>query len=220
MNLPLLGLTFVACVLEWVVVLRQSRWHDLTKPLPMILLILWYSLSGGWSGQGLWFGLGLSASLLGDILLLRERTFLPGMGAFFLAHVFYIVGLWHGLPPQTGLAVLFFVLVAAAFGWLAWQARGEAWQRLTRSGMAVPVTAYALILSAMTFSALLTLARPDWNRQGALLLALGAVLFFLSDAILAWDRFLRPLRAPGTLMIPYLLGQVGIAVGAWLAFAG
>ncbi|WP_322509252.1 lysoplasmalogenase family protein, partial [Anaerolinea sp.] len=74
-------------------------------------------------------------------------------------------------------------------------------------------------LSAMTFSALLTLARPDWNPQGALLLALGAVLFFLSDAILAWDRFLRPLRAPEVLMIPYLLGQVGIAVGAWLTFA-
>lgn len=219
MNTWLLVLTFAACVLEWVVVLQKSRWHDFTKPLPMILLILWYSLSGGWTGQGVWFGLGLAASLLGDLLLLRERTFLPGMGAFFLAHVFYITGLWHGAPPQMGLAVLFLALVAVALGWLAWQARGEAWRRLKQAGMALPVTAYALILSAMTFSALLTLARPDWNPQGALLLALGAVLFFLSDAILAWDRFLRPLRAPGVLMIPYLLGQVGIAVGAWLAFA-
>jgi uncharacterized membrane protein YhhN len=62
--------------------------------------------------------------------------------------------------------------------------------------------------------------RLDWNAAAALLAALGAFLFFLSDILLAWDRFVTPVRN-GRLfnMILYHLGQLMLITGVLLQFA-
>lgn len=53
------------------------------------------------------------------------------------------------------------------------------------SALALPVAAYLLVISVMVVSAFGT---------GAVLAIVGASLFYLSDAILAWDRFVTTLN--------------------------
>ena len=83
----------------------------------------------------------------------------------------------------------------------------------------LPVMLYIIIISLMLFSAILTLLRPEWNFLSALFAALGALLFFLSDAFLGWDKFVSRLRHGNLLVIVnYHLGQTLIILGAALHY--
>ena len=54
------------------------------------------------------------------------------------------------------------------------------------------------------------LAWPD-----AALIALGAILFFTSDALLAWNRFVAPIaRGKMLVIVAYHLGQMLLILGA------
>ncbi len=66
----------------------------------------------------------------------------------------------------------------------------------------------------MAISAVSTLFRPDWERQTAAFVATGGLLFFFSDFMLAFDRFIRPV-SHGRLVvhITYHLGQFGLILG-------
>jgi uncharacterized membrane protein YhhN len=72
----------------------------------------------------------------------------------------------------------------------------------------------------MAFSALACLARPGWPPGAALLAAGGAVLFMVSDSVLAWNRFVRPVRQVDLVVLStYHLGQMCLIAGAagrWL----
>ena len=46
----------------------------------------------------------------------------------------------------------------------------------------------------MLLSALLTLAADTWQAGAAILVSAGALLFFLSDTLLAWNKFVTPFR--------------------------
>ncbi len=43
------------------------------------------------------------------------------------------------------------------------------------------------------WSTLVCLLRPEWPGSAAAMAAGGGVLFLLSDSLLAWDRFVRPI---------------------------
>jgi uncharacterized membrane protein YhhN len=76
----------------------------------------------------------------------------------------------------------------------------------THRDLLVPVIAYAVVISAMVVSAFGTAA--PWA-------VIGAGLFYVSDATLAWNRFLERLRwGPLVVMVTYHLGQFGLV--AWL----
>jgi uncharacterized membrane protein YhhN len=69
----------------------------------------------------------------------------------------------------------------------------------------------------MVYSALMTWTRPGWSIISAIVVSVGAVLFYASDSMLAWDRFLKPLpHARLWVMVTYHLGQIGIILGAML----
>jgi len=82
-----------------------------------------------------------------------------------------------------------------------------------------PVMLYGMIITLMLLSAMLTLFREEWKVLPALLAAVGAALFYLSDSFLAWDRFVSPVRNGRILnMITYHLGQIALIVGVALQF--
>jgi len=56
------------------------------------------------------------------------------------------------------------------------------------------VAVYAAVISLMLVSALATLFQPGWPTSEAAFVAIGATLFFCSDALLAWNRFVAPVR--------------------------
>jgi uncharacterized membrane protein YhhN len=216
-------LFFVAillAILNWVAL--EKGWKILvyiTKPATMLALIIWMVFEVGVSGALIFFTLGLIFSMIGDIcLMLPREQFIGGLVAFLLGHVCYIIGFNFETPPVTVVTMAMavgVVLIAVAVirplraGLLAKE----------QKALLQPVQVYAGVISVMLLSALVTLARPEWDKTAAILACLGAAFFFLSDTLLAWNKFVTPI-SKGSLkvMITYHLGQILIALGAATQF--
>jgi uncharacterized membrane protein YhhN len=192
----------------------------IAKPATLLFLILWTLRATAWQGEMLWFGLGLCFSLAGDVLLmLNARYFMIGVGAFLFAHIFYLVGFNQSAAPVSIGVMLIAILVGITTSRV---------YRLIKPGiMKVPrgkrfltaVMVYGITLTFMLLSALLTLYRPTWNLSSAIFAAGGAILFYLSDTVLAYDRFVRKLNhGQSYVHLTYHLGQIGIITGALLHF--
>jgi len=216
-------LFFVIAVINWGSVEYHWRRVELaSKPLALLVLLACFWELIGWQGGKLWFGLGLVFSLAGDTLLLwPKRFFLPGLIAFLIAHVFYIIGLNQDAIPLQFTSLLALVLAAAV---------GYSCHRTIRKGMRRkpenealrwPVLFYCLVITLMMLSAWLCILKPEWPPAAGWLAAIGATLFVVSDSLLAYGMFVRPLEHGELMvMITYHLGQVGILAGVLLRFSG
>jgi alkenylglycerophosphocholine hydrolase len=216
----LIFIAFGLAILNWVAVYKG--WKILiyiTKPGTMLALIAWMIFSVGVSGPLILFTLGLFFSMIGDIcLMLPREQFIAGLVAFLLGHVCYIIGFNFEAPPITvvtigmlvGVALIaFFVIRPLRAGLLA---KGQ-------KALLQPVQIYAVVISLMLLSALVTLVRPEWEKTAAAFACLGAALFYLSDTMIAWNRFVRPLSNERLkVMVTYHLGQILIALGAATQF--
>jgi len=220
-NIPLLILTFLTAFTHWITYARQWRIREyFAKPAVMILLLVWMVLSVGMRAQLMWFGLGLLLSLVGDVFLMIsvDRFFVPGLVAFLLAHVAYMVGLNDPLP-QASLSVLGIALI---LGLSALRVIRRIVQAIDEKGLSLlrlPVIIYANVITLMLLSALLTLYRPEWSTGAALLVSVGALLFYISDIVLAWNKFVNPIKNGRLYNIAlYHLGQITLIVGVVLQF--
>jgi len=211
-------LTFLCAAVEWLAVGKGWRKVEyFAKPGVMASLFGWLWLAGGLDGPLLWFGLAILLSMAGDVFLLfknEHRWFLFGLGAFLLAHIAYIAGL--NLPPAPlntltlGIALFVGMTVFPLIRRILKSLPQKGLRRLVE-----PVRYYAATISLMLFSALVTLFRADWLNTPAYLVSLGAVLFVTSDVILAWNKFVRPIRRGRlALMVTYHLGQILLVMGA------
>lgn len=204
---------------DWYAVLTgRQRLRGLTKPAVMLVLIAGFWLAGGWHGSGFWFGLGLVFSLAGDVLLLLPPGFfIGGLAAFLLAHVCYIVGLNDSPPPLRWevFAVLAILFGVDFFGYR--RLRRAIFARPKGHWLRYPIFGYVVVISLMVFSAALTLFRPEWPGSAAVLVCLGAILFYCSDLVLANDRFVAPIRYGRLIVIvTYHLAQAAIVTGVLL----
>ncbi len=131
-----------------------------------------------------------------------------------MAHVAYFIGL--NIPPApfnmltVGIAVMIILAALPLIRRILQSLKRKGLRRLVE-----PVRYYATIIALMFFSALMTLFRTDWASTPAYLVSAGATLFVASDLILAWNKFVRPIRRGRlALMITYHIGQVLLVVGA------
>lgn len=145
----------------------------------------------------------LVASLAGDVALMFDRGFLPGLVAFLVAHLVYLALFARGvgwLPDRIALAA------AATFGIVM---LAVLWRSLP-AGLHAPVTVYVLAISMMGAQAL-GRARACGDTASAMVAA-GAVLFIASDTLLALNRFMTPLPvAPLLVLSTYFIAQLLIA---------
>ncbi len=219
---PLFWLALAVAAIDWIA--SWQEWKQVryvSKPGALLLLIAWFTQVGRWEGPLVLFGLALVFSLAGDVLLmLPERFFLFGLGAFLTAHVFYLVGLnvsalpfrWESLAVVLVVGLVAVMMFRNVRRGLSRKAGGKA--------MLIPVLLYSLVISLMLISAMLNFWRPSWPAQAAAFAAGGAALFYISDSLLATNRFVAPIRAADFwVMLTYHLGQFGLAIGALLAFA-
>ena len=216
------GSILAASLLDWLAVAhRCQRVKYFTKPLVLTLLILWISLAGGWRFPLLLFTLGALFSLAGDIcLMLPGRLFLYGLFAFLIAHSLYIAGFIHdGLP-----ASLFFYLLIALTVLIA-----VIFTRKIRRGvnhtpgtghLKKAVTLYSVAVTGMFLSAFSTVFKHAWEPEASLLAALGGLFFYFSDSLLAYARFVVPIKSGRLLVrISYHLGQLFLLWGAVCHFS-
>ena len=150
--------------------------------------------------------IGFMLSALGDFLLdlPEDRGFVLGLAAFLSAHVAFIIAIFAYLPPLTALTTANWALaaatIAASVGFYLWIL-----PKLDK-GLKIPVGAYSIVIAIMGVVA--------FNTTSHLALKIGALLFILSDMVLAIAKFATPF--PGhkpTNWILYSSGQILLAVG-------
>lgn len=153
--------------------------------------------------------IGLLLSLGGDVALMfsDRRAFMVGLGLFLLAHVAYAVTFTrlNGFKGPDVFTAL--VLLAAGVGFYTLIRRGL-------GSMKLPVIGYMLVISLMVNRAMAALWAPAFRNVQAWMIMVGAVLFYISDIMLALNRFWRPWKYTRLSLAFYYGGQVLIALSA------
>lgn len=192
-------------------------WQLYTKPFLMPLLMLYMVTASREKKAVLNFTLGaLVFSWFGDVVLLYqdrgERYFMVGLVAFLIAHVIYIFtyrkARWakeeNGLLPTQRMRYVFILVLAGC---------GLIYVLLPVLGpLMLPVIIYAAVIVTMAIVAL--------NRFGYTTTAsfgwvfFGAILFMMSDSLLAVNKFLEEIPASGFwIMLTYIGAQLCIVYG-------
>jgi len=182
----------------------------------MVSLIIWLILQpdNGWL-IGWYFIVGQVFCLLGDILLtFPRRFFLFGLSSFLVGHLVYIFcfQLWN-----VELTSWFILLVLAVFSFgFVYIGRIVPYLKINRGTrrLTALVVIYSIILSLMLLSAISTLIQPHWPHSSSVLISVGAILFFASDCLLAYDRFVESYRFARFLVrSTYYMAQILMSVG-------
>jgi uncharacterized membrane protein YhhN len=213
----LLAVAAVAAVVDWVAVATTDpRLEYLAKPAVLVALVAAAAaipadridlVDRRW-----WFVAALVCCLVGDVLLMLPRElFIPGLAAFLVGHVLFIVGFLH--PPTdtpfsfspTGLVVA--VVVVAAVEAVPGTVLFRSLVHHHQAGLVVPVAGYVVAIVTMVVLAV---------NVGNPIAAVGAGLFLVSDTLLALNRFVRP-RPHGSLAVhvTYHLAQGLLVISLW-----
>ena len=210
--LPLVLLSALVAILAQSGLGVPSAFAFIAKPLTTILLIAFAWPRGRASSlPRRWVLIGLVFSLVGDIALLwPDQGFLIGLLSFLAAHLSY---LW-AFTRVRKLADWPWPFLAYAL--LAATILSQLWPGVP-AALRAPVVAYVICLSAMGAQA----AVLGWRARGTAdgrrgaLLALGGLLFVVSDALLASNKFAGPLPLASVwVLATYWAAQCCIA--SWL----
>jgi sterol desaturase/sphingolipid hydroxylase (fatty acid hydroxylase superfamily)/uncharacterized membrane protein YhhN len=145
----------------------------------------------------------LIASLAGDALLMRADLFVFGLAAFLVAHLIYIALIARDAAPRRswGASALVALYGVAMLVYL--------WPQID-AGLKAPVAAYVAAISTML--ALAISRALALQTRAAILVALGALAFVVSDSALALTLFAGGGEALKLLVLPtYWLAQALIS---------
>ncbi|MEZ8145020.1 lysoplasmalogenase [Enterovibrio norvegicus] len=179
---------------------KGPRWQFyLFKPLTIALMMLIAVFGGEPNGYTYLILAGLLFSLFGDVfLMLPKDRFIPGLLSFLVAHIIYSVAFWQSfegsmvwwLPSLIGAAsVIVFLLLLPNLG-----------------ALLIPVGIYITVIAQMAWG-----AGEFWMSAGTQPAAYafgGALLFMVSDTVLAFELFKGPFKASVLLvMTTYFCAQ-------------
>lgn len=193
-------------------ILEVAWLFTMTKPLIMASLLFFYSVSSGPEHRSNVLVVAIVFSLAGDVLLMKEEYFVLGLVAFLLSHLFYIFAYRQFVNEESDNALnglqrvrLAFPIILAGSGLVVilFPVLGD---------LKIPVMIYAAVLAFMVISALFRFGRT--NTASFWMVFTGAVLFMISDSILAINKFLTPISSSGLLiMSTYIAAQFFIIQG-------
>jgi uncharacterized membrane protein YhhN len=223
--IPFLLITLILLLRAEIRVPLDRRQVKIWKPLSTTLVILVCALSftrdcGEYdTTYTLLILVGLLFSMAGDVLLIFQssRAFLGGLVAFLLAHVVYIAAfIYLQSSLELGLNLAGEIVTALALALVGW----AVYRYFSVNGLGAmrgPVIVYLIVISVMVHRAIgVALVYAGGAAQPALMV-LGALLFYLSDAILAINRFRYGGYVPwGRIsnLSTYYAGQLLIALSA------
>lgn len=191
--------------------------HSFIKPLLMPVLILLVFSNSDHSNKG-WIIAGLFFSFVGDVLLLFDQNnalfFILGLAAFLITHICYIIWLLKIKSSQQSLISkqpwLAAIVVAYCVGlvYILYPGLGD---------LKMPVMIYAVVIGCMLLCSMHVFYKVGAAANGYLVA--GALLFVLSDSILAISKFLSPFFMSNVLiMLTYCAAQFFIVRG-YMAFS-
>ena len=189
----------MVAVVDWVAVGANNRPVEYVTKVGVMLGLIGFVVVVHPSSntERVLFLFALSLGLASDVFLMLPRDlFLPGLVAALVEHFFYIAGFRFRDFDLVWFAAAALVAILSVIAFLPPILRSL---RRSRPVLAMPVIAYVAVFVVMVASA--------GGTRSPVALA-GALLFFYSDAILAWNRFVRPIRYGRVVnLVPYHLGQ-------------
>ena len=203
----ILAVVGVAGVMAFLLTMERERYELRlgTKAVPLLCLLLW--LWPPREAYPRWVFAGLILSLIGDLLLeIGPEQFLPGLGAFLLAHVAYAAAYLSVTRTLRAARGLPFLALAVGASVLLWPGLG---------GLAWPVMAYIAVICTMTWRSTAMLGASGLEPRAQWAALAGALMFAASDLLLSIRLFVRPVPAGGyAVMLLYWAGQLCIALSA------
>jgi uncharacterized membrane protein YhhN len=177
-----------------------------TKPIIMISIMLFYFYQTK-NQRNFQDKLMLAAfffSMLGDTFLMfkGEQYFMFGLGSFLITHLFYIfIFRLNNLKTNTLSRIFFFTFSMIMLFIL---------KNYISSSFLIPIIIYMITITLMAITA----SERNTNPQSFRLVLIGAILFVLSDTLIAIDKFVVPIPFPTLLIMgTYVFAQYLIAVG-------
>jgi len=161
-------------------------------------------LSGG-------IALALLFSAAGDFLLsypYREDFFMYGLIAFLIGHISYLAAFF--IIAQSFHIVAFlivFTLSAFFYGFLI---------RSVDKALKIPVALYFVVISLMVTGAF-SLLGIDLSPMQKMIIPAASILFYLSDSILAYDKFVRKIKGADYIILTiYYAAQLLFGMSLYL----
>ncbi|MCV9929192.1 lysoplasmalogenase [Flavobacterium sp. LS1R49] len=191
--------------------LENIAWYLKGFLIPILWLAVYFSEN--FPSKKILLG-ALLFSWIGDVILLfadkAEIYFILGLVAFLISHVIYIILFNKQDKPKVkknknlynvGFVVIL-IYLALMLNIL-----------LPKLGdLQIPVIVYALTISTMLLSAFS--GYLIWAKPANSFILIGAIIFVLSDSILAMDKFYEPIyKSSFFIMLTYLVAQYLIVVG-------
>ncbi len=150
---------------------------------------------------------GLVLGLVGDVCLAlpSPAAFRAGLVAFLLGHLAYVWAFTHLVRPVYWINPGLVLLLGVGIG-IFW------WLRPKLGKLKGPVVAYIVVITLMLAGAWAVWLRSGLRPGLALVILLGALVFYLSDICVARDRFVKKEFLNRLLGLPlYYLGQFLLA---------
>lgn len=194
----------------------NSSMRFFSKPLILIGLILYFYRITKPIASTLLTKSILSAlifSWIGDILLMWSHLFVYGLGSFLMAHICYIIGFRLAQKSESKIHQVDFVrtfffnlpiyMVAAITFYLINPNLGN---------LKIPVIAYLIVIVSMVTTARERFKKCDPSSFWQVFI--GALLFFVSDGIIALSKFYKAFPESGVLIMgTYATAQLLIVMG-------
>lgn len=155
-------------------------------------------------GGLLLLAVALALSALGDFFLAlkdESRFFVPGLASFLVAHIVYVIAFLRHASVPSGAALAAFIVALAAASLLIVRIAPH----LGR--LRIPVFAYFAVIMTM-IAAALSIREASW------VLGAGAIVFALSDSLIAVRKFAAPFPfVHEAVWITYIAAQYMIVAG-------
>lgn len=183
--------------------------------MPLLMMHVWTNRKPGMSLRDPLL-VALFFSWMGDAFLLYDDRnslyFILGLASFLLAHITYILAFRRRMDTPQGssknirlLLLLPLIYAVALFSKLASHL----------DDMLIPVTLYTIVITLMCMFAILRYGRTA--SYGFWFVLIGAILFILSDSMIAWSSFYAPFNYSALLiMITYIMAQYLLVSGLML----
>lgn len=158
--------------------------------------------------------LGLIFSGIGDVCLVwKNMYFIHGMIAFGIAHILYIRAFGFQPFQLRNLPLLLFCFFPGLFVYYICYPG-------LQGKLVIAVLIYGIVITGMLWRAITCVQNQieenglcRWTRMSA---CFGAVMFYISDNIIALNKFCFPIPwSRALIMTTYYAGQMGIAVSAF-----
>lgn len=179
------GLLILSVVAAGLYLLVLDRTPDLRRTVVKTLPVALLAVLAVVQEALILLAVALALSALGDAFLSRrgEGAFMAGLASFLAAHAVYIaLFAFSGAGMESATGDIWRVPVAILMAIFALGMMAVLWPRLP-SNMRLPVLVYTAAIFIMGLSAL---------TMNSVVIILGAVLFMISDGLLATERFALP----------------------------